>query len=315
MSGRQGMSPSSRVPLFSIVIPTFNRGPHVGQCLESIVEQGRSDTEVIVIDNASTDHTVETALTYADCLDIDVHVNQSNCERSYSRNRGAEHAIGRFLVFLDSDDRLTPGALGRASEFIEANPQCQFFFQLLRVVNEAGATVHTPLIRRGKTMQQTLAEGNPLSCSGVYVQRSLFLQHRFDEHPGLIGSEDWHCWIRIAAEHEPALCPGGGALLVDHSSRTTVSEPWQQTGERFTQLTSDLLDSPSASNYLKPFIRLFRASQSHYLAVIAANQSAFRSSLALFLRAILGHPPLLATRRTLHLWRLWLRGFRRAISG
>ena len=306
--GRPEGTADGSAPLFSVIVPTFNREDHVGRCLASILRQKRSDTEVIVVDNASTDGTVDTVLRFGDRLDLDVLVNDSNRERSYSRNRGAEHARGQLLVFLDSDDELTPGALDRAAAFSEANSDSRFFFQLLRIVDEFGATVHKPLIRFPRRMCRTLAEGNPLSCSGVYVERPLFLRHKFDEHPDLVGSEDWHCWIRIAAEHEPALCPGDGALLVDHGSRTTRSEPWRQAEARFTHLTSDLLASPSANTYLAPFLGLFLGSQSHYLAVKAAGQSAFRPSATHFFQAIRRHPRLLVTRRTLHLWKLWLRG-------
>jgi len=301
------VSADYRPPLFSVIVPTFDRERHIGRCLESIVKQARPDTDVIVVDNSSTDRTVETALNFSDSLDLEVLINGSNRERSYSRNRGAEHARGRFLVFLDSDDELTQGALDRAANFVDANPDRRFFFQLLRIVDDSGATVFEPIVRPRHGMRRTLAEGNPLACSGVYVERYLFLRHRFDEHPILVGSEDWHCWIRVAAEHEPTLCPGDGALLLDHGSRTVASESWQRAEHRFAHLTADLLASRPTKNYLTPVLGLFRGSQAHYVAVKAADTSSLRPSAALFVRAIRQHPRLLVTRRTLHLFKLWLR--------
>ena len=301
------MSADYRPPLFSVIVPTFNREHHIGRCLESIVQQARPDTDIIVVDDSSTDRTVETALGFSDRLELEVLINGSNRERSYSRNRGAEHARGRFLVFLDSDDELTEGALDRAANFVDANSDCRFFFQQLRIVDESGATVYEPVIRLRHVMRRTLAEGNPLSCSGVYVERYLFLRHRFDEHPSLVGSEDWHCWIRVAVGHEPTLCPGDGALLVDHGSRSVYSESWQQAEHRFAHLTADLLASQPTRDYLAPFLGLFRGSQAHYVAVKAAGTLSLRPSVTLFIRAIRHHPRLLVTRRTLHLFRLWLR--------
>ena len=161
-------------------------------------------------------------------------------------------------------------------------------------------------------MRRTLAEGNPLSCSGVFVERSLFLAHRFDEAPELVGSEDYHCWVRIAVEHEPAVCPGGGALLVDHSSRTISSDSWHDAEKRFTHLTADLLTNPATCSYLGPHLGLFNGALAHYVAVKAAGQSAFRISLVQFGRAIRHNPGLMFTRRTTHLFRLWLGGALRA---
>jgi len=295
-------------PLFSVVVPSFNREDHIGRCLESLVRQSCKDFEVVVVDNASTDGTVDAVLSFDGRLDVKVLVNDSNRERSFSRNRGAEHARGVFVVFLDSDDELRPDSLELAAAFVEADPDRRFFFQRLTIVDESGATVYEPVVRKSHTMQRTLAEGNPLSCSGVFVERSLFLEHRFDEAPELVGSEDWHCWIRIAAEHEPVVCPGGGALLVDHSSRTISSDSWQDAEKRFAHLTADLLADPATRGYLAPHRSLFHGTQAHYVAVKAAGQSAFRTSLVRFGRAIRHHPGLMFTRRTMHLFRLWLRG-------
>lgn len=302
------MSADADLPMFSVVVPTFNREDHIARCLGSIISQSFGDHEVVVVDNASTDETVEVALNFADRLDIKVLVNDSNQERSYSRNRGAENARGRFMVFLDSDDELRPDSLEIAAAFIDAEPDRLFFFQRLTIVDESGATVYEPVIREDHSICRILAEGNPLSCSGVFVERSLFLEHRFDETPELVASEDWHCWIRISAEHEPAVCPGGGALLVEHSSRTVSSDSWQQAEKRFAHLTADLLANPATRGYLGPHLGLFQGTQAHYVAVKAARQSAFRPSVVRFIRAIRHCPTLLFTRRTAHLFRLWVRG-------
>ena len=306
---------SADSPLFSIVVPTFNREGHIGRCLESIARQSYRDHEVVVVDNASVDGTVEVVRGFDSRLDVDVLVNDSNRERSYSRNRGAEYANGRFVVFLDSDDELRSDSLEVAAAFVEAEPERRFFFQRLTFVDESGATVYEPVIRRGHSMRRTLAEGNPLSCSGVFVERSLFLTHRFNEAQELVGSEDWHCWIRIAAEHEPVVCPGGGALLVDHSSRTISLDSWQDAEKRFDFLTADLLVDSAAGDYLAPHLDLFRATQAHYVAAKAARQLALRPSLLRFGRAVRHYPGLLFTRGTMHIFRLWLSGlFRTAES-
>jgi glycosyltransferase involved in cell wall biosynthesis len=293
-------------PLFSIVIPTYNRVDHIGRCLESIAHQSSRDYEVVVVDNASTDGTVDVALSFDGRVNIDLLENDSNHERSYSRNRGAEHARGRFVVFLDSDDELKPDSLELAAAFVEANPKHRFFFQLLTIVDESGVAVYEPVIHRCHTMRRTLAEGNPLSCSGVFVERALFLTHLFDEAPELVGSEDWHCWIRIASEHEPVVCPGGGVILVDHTSRTTSLDSWQDAEKRFDFLAANLLADPKVRGYLAPHLGMFSGTQAHYVAVKAGRQSAFRPSLVRFGRALYHHPRLLFTRRTMYLFRLWI---------
>ncbi|SVB54699.1 uncharacterized protein METZ01_LOCUS207553, partial [marine metagenome] len=62
-------------PPFSIVVPTFNREGHIGRCLESIARQSYQDYEVVVVDNASSDGTVEVALGFDWRLNLSVLVN------------------------------------------------------------------------------------------------------------------------------------------------------------------------------------------------------------------------------------------------
>ena len=294
------------VPLFSLVVPAYNRADFIGRCLESIVAQEFDDLEVVVVDDASTDGTADVARSFADRLCLRVLVNHVNCERSWSRNRGAEGARGRYVVFLDSDDVLETGALSGAAGFVAGNPSCRFFFQLLQIVDESGRIVYSPRVGRG-SMVRALAEGNPLSCSGVYVERDLFLRHRFDESVELVASEDWHCWLRVAAEELPQVCPGPGALLVDHSGRSMAVDRWDHAERRFAAVSLDLLRRPEMVRFLAPHRRLFLATQDHYVAVKAAGQGAFGASLSRFLRSARRYPRLVVTRRTLHLFRLWLR--------
>ena len=298
------------LPLFSVVIPTYNRAGHIGRCLESVLVQDFDELEVVVVDNASTDETVLVAASYSDRLSVRVLVNDANYERSFSRNCGAAEAFGRFVVFLDSDDVLQPGALKRASNFIAEDPTRRFFFQLLRVVDEDGETVYQPRVGSG-SMARVLAEGNPLSCSGVYVERELFLRHRFEESSELIASEDWHCWIRVAAEESPEVCPGPGALLVEHAGRTMAVDSWRDAERRFHILTEDLLGRSDVARYLEPHRSLFLATQQHYVAVKAARQGDRVASAIRFVRSIRRSPRLVFTRRTLHLVRLWLGWSRR----
>ena len=145
-----------------------------------------------------------------------------------------------------------------------------------------------------------------MSCSGVFVERNLFLAHRFDESSDLIGTEDWHCWIRVAAEELPKVCREGGAVLVDHDGRSTASDPWPAVVRRLEVVSASLLSDPTVVGFLKPNLRMFRGEQSMFAALRAADQGATAASIRLCVRGIRHAPRLLASRRTVQLVRLWL---------
>ena len=96
------------MPLFSVIIPTFNRASYLKMTLESVWRQTFKDFEVIVVDGGSTDDTAAYLSTLHDRLTV---ITQQNSGPGKSRNKGAEHADGEYLAFLDSDDLWFPWTL------------------------------------------------------------------------------------------------------------------------------------------------------------------------------------------------------------
>ncbi len=91
----------------SIIIPAYNAEAYLPQCLDSILAQERQGSEVIVIDDGSTDGTATLLQCYPDVKVI----HQANQGMSTARNRGLDAAQGEYILFVDSDDLLTDGAL------------------------------------------------------------------------------------------------------------------------------------------------------------------------------------------------------------
>lgn len=95
-------------PVFSIIIPLFNRALLLEQTLKSVIEQQFDSYEIIVVNDGSTDNVSEILDKYKSRICV---VNQENQGAEIARNSGADCASGEYLVFLDSDDLLLPGAL------------------------------------------------------------------------------------------------------------------------------------------------------------------------------------------------------------
>lgn len=102
------------VVLFSIIVPVFNTQKYIQKCLESVFLNKNRDFEIIVIDDGSTDNSKEVCKQvkqkYPGFITL---INQSNLGVSTARNKGIKEARGKYLIFLDSDDSLMPGALDR----------------------------------------------------------------------------------------------------------------------------------------------------------------------------------------------------------
>lgn len=104
-------------PLVSIIIPTYNSEKTLHIALESIKRQTYSNIEVIVIDNFSKDRTVEIARGYGG------KVIQVRGERAKAKNIGLNYAMGKYVLFIDSDMELTPRVVEECVELAESNPR------------------------------------------------------------------------------------------------------------------------------------------------------------------------------------------------
>ncbi len=94
------------MPLFSIIIPTYNRAHILPRTIASVLAQTYSNWECIIVDDGSTDTTKDLIASYSDTRIK--YVYQQNAERSAARNNGIRHAQGEYICFLDSDDEYLP---------------------------------------------------------------------------------------------------------------------------------------------------------------------------------------------------------------
>lgn len=128
-------------PQFSIVIPMFNRATLIGRAIESCLAQDRDDLEVIVVDDGSTDGSPEVVRAFTDPR-VRLELLERNSGQNTARNRGAQVARGEWLVFLDSDDELTPDALSTLARRIAETPGVEKFY--LSCVLDDGTHAPTP---------------------------------------------------------------------------------------------------------------------------------------------------------------------------
>ena len=92
---------TSNIPLVSVIVPSYNYLRYIGKCLESVVNQDYPNIEIIVVDDGSTDGSLE----YLESLGAPIRVfHQKNQGVSVARNHGILESTGEFIAFLDADD-------------------------------------------------------------------------------------------------------------------------------------------------------------------------------------------------------------------
>lgn len=170
-------------PFFSVIVPTYNREAIIGRCIDSCLAQTYGDFELVVVDDCSEDGTVEALKRYDDPrLRVVVH----DCNRGInpSRQTGAENAKGDWVVVIDSDWELMPGALSRLHEIIAGLPEEIGVVRFRLVWDDGGVTPRftpeAPIGYEGR-IQWAEAEGghdSPHCIRRSALQRTPFLADR-----------------------------------------------------------------------------------------------------------------------------------------
>ncbi|SPL64774.1 Beta-1,3-glucosyltransferase [Ochrobactrum soli] len=106
---------------FSFIIPVYNTGNLLKKCVASIASSISSDYEIIIIDDGSTDNSIEIIEGLAEIFPAVRLLRQANSGQGAARNAGVRAACGDYIWFVDSDDWLLDGAVLRVSKVIEAN--------------------------------------------------------------------------------------------------------------------------------------------------------------------------------------------------
>lgn len=184
--------PSSSV---SVVIPCFNQGHFLEEALASVRGQSRPAAEVIVVDDGSTDATAAVASRFPG-----VHcVRQPNRGLSSARNRGLAASTGDFVVFLDADDRLRPGALATGVEQLQANADCALVFGRCQRVDERGRPLPTvPPPPLSGDAYRALLQRNYIWTPAAAMFRRALCGPLLHFRSGVDAAADYEVYLRIA---------------------------------------------------------------------------------------------------------------------
>jgi glycosyltransferase involved in cell wall biosynthesis len=116
-------------PLVTVIIPTYNREQYISEAIDSVLAQTYSNIELIIVDDGSTDNTIERLQTYGPKLR---YIQQENGGIGAARNAGIAQATGEFLAFLDSDDCWTPDKLTLQIAAFDQDPDLDIAFGHVR---------------------------------------------------------------------------------------------------------------------------------------------------------------------------------------
>lgn len=179
--------------LVSIVTPMYNAENFIEETIQSVCKQTYAKWELIIVDDCSTDRSVEIARKYSE-MDQRIRIicNASNVGVAATRNRAIDDAKGQYIAFLDSDDIWLKDKLEKQLETMKKTGS-PFCYGMCGVIDSTGKNLNKDRVVPKEIDYKELLKGNVIPCLTVLIDRK-----RIDiiEMPN-IPHEDYACWLTI----------------------------------------------------------------------------------------------------------------------
>lgn len=260
-------------PTVSVIMPVYNTAKYVELAIDSVLAQTFTDFELLIIDDAGSDNSMDLCRAYADPR-IRI-ITQQNRGLAGARNTGIRNAAGAYVALLDSDDLWEPEKLERHVVHLRLNPDVGVSYAASRLIDDEGQflrIVQRPKLRDVRASDVFLR--NPVgNGSAPVLRREVFddiamlnpIREEFDYFDASFRqSEDIECWCRIALTTDWRFEGISGALTRYRINEGGLSanvikqfETWSRVKDRVRQL------DPQFAETWAPYAEAF---QLRYLA-------------------------------------------------
>ena len=210
------------MPVISVIIPVYNGEKTIRETVTSVLNQTFSDLELIIINDGSSDSTLDIVNSINDPRLKVFSYPKTN--QSASRNRGISHARGEYIAFIDADDLWTPDKIEAQYQALQDNPESAVAYSWTDCIDES-----SQFLRPGshKTVNgdvypyllvvNFLENGsNPLIC-----REALEKVGEFDS--SLTPAEDWDMWLRLAKHYQFITVPKSQILYRQSSQSASAN--------------------------------------------------------------------------------------------
>jgi glycosyltransferase involved in cell wall biosynthesis len=194
------------VPTISVIVPAYNVERTILETIKSVQQQTFSDFELIVINDGSTDRTLELLNTVTDPrLKV---FSYTNGGLPTARNRGISHATGEFIAFLDADDLWTPDKLELQLAALQQHPEAGVAYSWTYFKDEQGVHSYADESNRfeGNVYADLLVKNFLHNGSNPLIRKQA-IESVGEFDPTLKSCEDWEFYLRLAAKWPFLLVP------------------------------------------------------------------------------------------------------------
>jgi len=174
----------------SLVIPCYNQGEYLAECLESVIQQTYSDWICIIVNDGSTDNTEEVIKEFSH-RDSRIHsLSQNNLGLAAARNNGIRSCNSEFIVPLDSDDRLGLKYIENTVNALTTNKDLKVVYTDCQLFGAVNQKLWLP-----DYSYKLLLQRNLITATAAYRREDYEISSGYDET--IKGWEDWDFWLSL----------------------------------------------------------------------------------------------------------------------
>ncbi len=185
-------------PLVSVVMSVFNAEKYLAEAIESILNQTFQNFEFIIINDGSTDSSLDITENYQKQDVRIILISRENRGLVTSLNEGIKRAKGKYIARMDADDIAMPTRLKDQVQYMEIHIDVGICGTGAIVFGEDKKEHEWILAREDKTLQTQLLFSSPLIHPSVMMRRDLVMKHKLFYHKDFIHAEDFELWTRFA---------------------------------------------------------------------------------------------------------------------
>lgn len=188
----------------SVCIPVYNGSATIVDTLDSVLQQTYKNIEIIIVDNCSTDNTVELVRGISDER-IKLFCNAENIGMAGNWNKCLEYVTGEYIQFVCADDLLMPECIEKKVECIKSNPEAVMVFGASSIINERDEV----LMSRCEYKRDMILDGNKLAKKSFYLKNiygeptNVLFKSSLVKEVGVFAlnmcyATDWEYWLRLS---------------------------------------------------------------------------------------------------------------------
>ena len=192
----------NRKPLVSVIVPAYNAAAYIEEALMSVIKQTYANLEILVIDDCSTDGTLEIVRRIAK-LDSRIKVlkNKHNLGIGANRDKGLKNTRGEFICWQDADDISLPNRVALQVDFLNKHPKVGVVGGFMTFFSDKGDLTTRRYKQDDASLRRTIFKYNPVSQPACMMRRECFAKvGGYD--PAYRLSEDLEMQFRIGEHYE-----------------------------------------------------------------------------------------------------------------